>query len=135
VNSIFTIVDLRYTERSFAIADEDVAMYFWDMKHLTTTTTGNFFDLEGVLSHAGDYAGKYVHEAYVIMESVSRDITRIAEEGTDWADIMFNERTGKVFAVWASGELTMQNALLQYVELDKEDCSADLKAEVFGGMY
>lgn len=36
--------------------------------------------------------------------------------------VMMNERTGLYYAVWANDSLTAQNGLLQYVELDYEDC-------------
>lgn len=95
------------------------------MKQLQTTTTGNFFNQTGILTHAGDYAGKYTNEADAILEEISDKRSEIyVGDGSSygWSDIMYNEHTQKVFAVWANGELTEQNALVQYVELQYEDC-------------
>jgi len=88
------------------------------MKKLQTTTTGSFFNHTGILTHAGDYAGKFSTEAHEII--MQGDEFMYGPDG--WSDIMFNESNGKVYAVLAKGELTCQNAEVYYAELDKEDC-------------
>lgn len=100
------------------------------MKALTTTTTGNFSNLEGNLTHAGDYAGKYQAEAIKILESVSStEMMGTWGEGNEdaWADIMLNERNGKLFAVWANDSLTAFSGDLEYIELDEQDCPRAFK--------
>lgn len=95
------------------------------MKNLQTTTTGSLFNQTGILTHAGDYAGEFTYEADEILEKISdrRDEIYVSDGSSyGWSDIMFNEQTGEVYAVWANGELTAQSALLQYVELDEADC-------------
>ena len=106
------------------------------MKNLQTTTTGSLFNHTGILTHAGDYAGKFTDEADMLLESVSDKRDEIyVQDGSSygWSDIMFNERTGELYAVWANGALTEQSALLQYAELDEADCPkafAEAKAKV-----
>lgn len=88
------------------------------MKTLENTTTGSLFNHTGILTHAGDYAGKYQDEAYNIINKIEP----IEIIDTRWADIMVNGRTGKIYAVYAEGALTMQNATCLYTELLEEDC-------------
>lgn len=101
------------------------------MNTLHTTTTGNLFNETGILTHCGDYAGEFTNEADAILEQISKKRDEIyVQDGSSygWSDIMFNENTGEVYAVWANGELTAQSALLQYIEINESDCSAAFKA-------
>lgn len=91
------------------------------MKSLTNTTTGNIFNLTGILTHAGSYAGEFEMEAHEIFASLSTKRWNHAN-GSNWGDIMVNERTGILYAVRAVGELTEHDADCYYVELDEEDC-------------
>ena len=91
------------------------------MKNLQTTTTGSLFNQTGILTHCGDYAGKFQDEAVSILEKVSDKVNEIFD-GDGWADIMFNEKTLETYAVWANDSLTARSGLLEYIELDKEDC-------------
>lgn len=88
------------------------------MKSITKTTTDNLFNLEGILTHAGDHAGQYSWEA--------NDIINDGDEfmyGPDgWSDIMVNERTGKLYAVLSKGALTEFGTELYYAELEESDC-------------
>jgi len=95
------------------------------MKTLNTTTTGILFNHTGILTHAGDYAGKFTDEADALLEAISNRRDEIyVQDGSSygWSDIMVNETTGAIYAVWANGELTEQSALLQFVELEESDC-------------
>jgi hypothetical protein len=92
------------------------------MKTLTTTTPGNLFNLEGRLIEVDDHSGTFWAKADSILESVSGRGAEIKESPTNWADIMMNDRNGKLYAVWATDELTCNDGLLQYIELDQEDC-------------
>ena len=87
------------------------------MKNLFTTTTGDIAS-QMILDHAGDYAGKYQHEAFELLNQVT-DVPEF--EGHHWADIMFDQ-TGRVYAVWAEDALTCQSADAVYVELEYDDC-------------
>jgi hypothetical protein len=91
------------------------------MKDLQTTTTGSLFNHTGILTHAGDYAGKYQFEAIELLQSVSEEKQILTIEDA-WADIMFNERTNQLYAVWANGPLTSFNSIAEYVELNRNDC-------------
>ena len=93
------------------------------MKTLFTTTTDVLFRMN--LTHCGDYAGKFIHEAYDLMREVT-DIPVFEEN--QWADIMY-DREGNVYAVWAEDSLTCFNADAMYIQLDRGDCE-----EAFKGM-
>ena len=94
------------------------------MKNLETTTTGSLFQHTGIMTHCGDYAGKYQDEAIEILENLSDRYSDIFDDGDGWADIMFNSKTSKAYAVWANVWLTEINALCEYVEISEEDCPA-----------
>lgn len=92
------------------------------MKSLQTTTTGSLFNHTGILTHCGDYAGKFQDEAAKILEIVSAKKNEIFDNVEGWADIMIDEKEMKVYSVWANESLTAQSGLLEYIELDEEDC-------------
>jgi hypothetical protein len=92
------------------------------MKHLTTTTPGNLFNLEGRLIEVDDHSGTFWEKAYSILDSVSDRENEIESSETHWSDIMVNPKNGRIYAIWATDELTTTHGLLQYIELDKEDC-------------
>lgn len=91
------------------------------MKTLTTTTPGNLFNLEGILT-AIQEPGLFASEAYQLLNSVSEEKNEINECPTSWSDIMMNVNNGKLYAIWSTDSLTTHEGLLQYIELDKEDC-------------
>lgn len=96
------------------------------MKNLQITTTGSLFNQTGILTHCGDYAGKFQDEAVSILEKVSDKVNDIFD-GDGWADIMFNEVNLNVYAVWANDSLTAQSGLCEYIEIDEEDCPKAFK--------
>lgn len=83
-----------------------------------SATTGELANL--LLSHCGDYAGKFQDEAYKLL-SCSGELM-----GNEWADIMF-DRQRKVYAVWAEDALTCFNAKTKYMELRQSDCPKAFK--------
>jgi len=94
------------------------------MKNLQTTTTGNLFNHTGILTHAGDYAGRFQDESINILEKISdREDEIFTSDGSSygWADIMINENSGKIYAVWGNDMLTAQNGLVEYTEMERED--------------
>jgi len=92
------------------------------MKHITTTTPGNLFNLEGILTEVDDNSGTFWRKAYEILESVSDRGAEINASPSAWADIMMNKNNGKMYAVWSTDELTCSDGVLQYIELDEDDC-------------
>ncbi len=88
------------------------------MNTLQKTTTGSLFNHTGILTAAGDYAGKFSQEANDIL--MDGDEFMYGPDG--WSDIMINERTGKMYAVLAKGELTCQNAEVFYSEIEESQC-------------
>ena len=91
------------------------------MENLQKTTTGSLFNHTGILTHVGSYAGEYMSEAFQLIRKL--DKAKLKSHGGDnWADIMVNTSTGKVYAVWAEGELTAQNNDVLYTEIEKTDC-------------
>lgn len=89
------------------------------MKNLQYTTTGSLFNHTGILSHAGDYAGKYQDRAFELIDSVYDD--ELSFINNQWCDIM-HDNDGKCYAVFATDALTCQNAECIYVELEQPDC-------------
>ena len=96
------------------------------MNNLIETTTGAISS-QMILTHCGDYAGKFSDTAFEIFESIWEAPLANLEEN-QWMDIMY-DRSGKVYAIWAEDALTCQNAWCYYVELGEEDCP-----EAFVGM-
>lgn len=96
------------------------------MKNLIETTTGDISS-QMILTHCGDYAGRFLSEAFNIFQELwGAEINKWY--GIIWMDIMF-DREGRVYAIWAEDALTCQNAWCYYIELDEEDCP-----EAFAGM-
>jgi hypothetical protein len=93
------------------------------MKTLIETTTGTISN-RMILDHCGDYAGKYIDQAFDLLSKVI-----VLPEFSDnmWADIMY-DRDGNVFAIWAEDSLTCQNAYAKYIQLDIEDCPEAFEA-------
>lgn len=89
------------------------------MKTLIETTTGALAN-QMILSHCGDYAGKFHDEAFEIFQELW-DSELNSWDGREWMDIMF-DRKGNVYAIYAEDSLTCQDAWCYYVELDREDC-------------
>lgn len=94
------------------------------MKTLQYTTTGSLSMHAGILTHVGDYAGKYQQEAIelIIEAKIDCDDTNLVPQNCPgfWADIMQN-RSGEVFAVWAEGELTSYQSHCEYVKITEDD--------------
>jgi hypothetical protein len=88
--------------------------------NIQQTTTESLFNHTGILTHAGDYAGKFMNEAEDILIAADEE-NNIVGDSQAWADIMVNEITGKIYAVWAAGELTSR-AKCFYAEIEKSDC-------------
>jgi len=65
------------------------------MKNLQTTTTGSLFNHTGILTHAGDYAGKFMNEAEDLLINAEEE-NNIVGDSQAWADIMVNETSGKI---------------------------------------
>ena len=92
------------------------------MNTLQTTTTGSLFNHTGILTHAGDYAERFRDEAINILEKISDREDEIFDGSSyGWADIMINENSGKIYAVWGNDMLTAQNGLVEYTEMERED--------------
>lgn len=94
------------------------------MKTLNYTNTGSLFMHVGILTHVGDYAGKYMQEAIelIIEAKIECDDTNCVPTNCPgmWADIMMNS-SGEVFAVWADGELTCGQNHCEYVKITDHD--------------
>ena len=91
------------------------------MQNLQRTTTGSLFNHTGILTHAGSYAGEYQTDAFKLIKK--SDIEKLMDYSEDsWADVMVNTSTGKVYAVWAEGELTAQSNDVLYAEIEETDC-------------
>lgn len=102
--------------------DKQTAFKIWKMKEVIKTATGNLFNHTGILTHAGDYAGKYQQEAFDLL--MQGDEFMWTDDS--WADIMHDNK-GKCYAVIAKGELTSQNAECYYAEIEENDCKAAIK--------
>lgn len=100
------------------------------MKTINYTTTGSLFNHTGILTHAGDYAGKYQEEAIELINQakIEAEDTNFPPENAPefWADIMMNEGTGVLYAVWADGPLTSYSHC-EYVEINENDCERAYK--------
>lgn len=83
------------------------------MYDTTETTTG---DLSSsiILDHAGEYAGEYQSDAYVML-NVQHELV-----GEMWCDIMIDKK-GNCYAVYAEGALTCHDAKVLYAKLCPED--------------
>lgn len=92
------------------------------MIKIIETTTGSLFNHTGILSHAGDFAGKYQQEAFDILFKGDDVMWNM----DSWSDIM-HDKNGKCYAVFAKGELTCQNAECFYAELEDSDCEDAVK--------
>ena len=88
------------------------------MKNLIETTTGALAN-QMTLYHCGNFAGKFQDSAFEIFENYNE--VPMTFEGNEWADIMY-DKEGNVYAVWSEDVLTCQNAWLNYIQLDEEDC-------------
>lgn len=97
------------------------------MKTLTQTTTDQLFNLS--LTCCGVYAGEFLYEAWDIING-HEDIPEC--EGNMWADIMY-DRDGRVYAIWADGELTSFGGKALYIELEYSDSAVISRA--FEGMW
>ena len=93
------------------------------MKTIQTTTTG----IAGArLNHCGDYAGRFIDQAFDIFKE--NGFEKELKEN-EWMDIMYFTHIGKVVAVYAEDTLTCADAEMKYIYLDREDCP-----EAFDGM-
>ena len=84
-------------------------------KEIHETVTGDLFNQLGILQAAGDYAGKYQDEAFELLD------LHDAFQNNEWSDIMHDNK-GTCYAIYAEDELTCQNAVCFYAEIEKKDC-------------
>ena len=98
-----------------------------EMKNLTETRTSDINRMN--MKPCGDYAGKFMYEAYNLLNEVT-DIPDSSEiedfESEWWMDIMF-DKDQNVYAVFAEGALTSDSRAI-YIELEQEDCPAAFEA-------
>ena len=87
---------------------------------LIETTTGAVAN-QMRLTHCGDFAGKFQNEAYEIIQAYY-EYELNSWDANQWTDIMFDEITNKVYAVYAEDCMTCFNAVLYYVEIDEKQC-------------
>ena len=86
------------------------------MGTIQETSTNQLFNLTDVLTHAGDYAGKYQQEAFDLL--MQGDDFMWTEDA--WADIMHDNK-GNCYAIIAKGELTSDSDCY-FANISKEDC-------------
>lgn len=82
-----------------------------------STTYGNLSNTLGSHTEAGDFAGKYMNEAWALIDAEHK----LPEfSGDMWADIYMNNDGSKLFAVY--GEGVDNDAKCIYMEIEKNDC-------------
>lgn len=85
-------------------------------------TLENLENSIGAHMEAGDFAGKYMNEAWALIDKEHK----LPEcSGDMWADIYMSEDGSKLYAVWAEG--TYSSADCIYMEIQKEDCPGAFK--------
>lgn len=95
------------------------------MKTLFETTTGSIAS-KMRLDHCGEYAGEFLEEALDILNKVTYcHMDSLIDN--EWADIMYDENTGNVYAICAEDALTCRNASMLYIQIDFEDCPSAFK--------